>query len=90
MDAKLFLTVFGTVFLAEIGDKTQLATLLYAADAHNPKWTVFAAAATALVLASAIGILAGSALAAWLPPRLLTRIAGAGFVAVGLWTLWRA
>jgi len=90
MDPKLFLTVFGTVFLAEIGDKTQLATLLYAADARNPKLTVFAAAAIDLVTSSAIGILAGGVLVEQLNPRLISWIAGAGFVAVGVWTIVRA
>lgn len=90
MDPKLFLTVFGTVFLAEIGDKTQLATLLYAADARNSRLTVFAAAVAALVATSALGILAGGALSAHLNPRVLSWIAGAGFVAVGIWTVLRA
>ena len=90
MDPKLFLTVFGTVFLAEIGDKTQFATLLYAADARNPKLTVFAAAAIALVTSCAIGILAGGVLSEHLNPRLISWIAGAGFVAVGIWTILRA
>ena len=90
MDAKLFLAVFGTIFLAELGDKTQLATLLYAADAHNPKLTVFAAAAAALVAAAAIGTLAGAVVSQYFDPKLLTRIAGVGFVLIGVWTLVRA
>jgi putative Ca2+/H+ antiporter (TMEM165/GDT1 family) len=90
MDLRLFVTVFTTVFVAELGDKTQLATLLYAAEAAHPKWTVFLAASAALVLTSALGVLAGSALSQYLDPKLLRWIAGLGFVAIGLWTLVRA
>ena len=90
MDTKLLVTVFSTVFLAELGDKTQLATLLYAADAKNPRLTVFLAAAFALILTSAIGTVAGSFLAAHLQPKCLSRIAGAGFIGVGVWTLARS
>jgi putative Ca2+/H+ antiporter (TMEM165/GDT1 family) len=89
MDPKLFLTVFTTVFLAELGDKTQLATFLYAADSANPKMVVFLGAALALVLTSAIGVLVGAALSSQLSPRLLNWVAGLGFVAVGVWTLAR-
>jgi putative Ca2+/H+ antiporter (TMEM165/GDT1 family) len=90
MDPKLFATVFATVFLAEIGDKTQLATLLYASDARNPKATIFAAAASALVAAAALGILAGGLLSQHVNPRALSWVAGAGFIVVGIWTLLRA
>ena len=87
MDPKLFLTVFSTVFVAEIGDKTQLATLLYAADASHPKLTVFAASAAALVLTSALGVLAGSLIADHVNPRVVRWVAGLGFIAVGVWVL---
>ena len=90
MDPKLLATVFTTVFVAELGDKTQLATLLYAADARNPKLTVFLAAAAALVLAAALGVLAGSLLSRHLHPKLLSWIAGLGFVGIGIWTILRA
>jgi putative Ca2+/H+ antiporter (TMEM165/GDT1 family) len=89
MDAKLFAVVFGTVFIAELGDKTQLATLLYASDVGNPKLTVFAASALALVLTSAIGVLAGAAVSQFVHPKLLSSVAGAGFIAIGLWMLVR-
>ena len=89
MDPKLFATVFGTVFLAELGDKTQLATLLYAADAPAARVTVFVAAASALVLTSALGVLAGAAIAEWVSPRVLRWAAGVGFVAIGLFILLR-
>ena len=59
MDLRFFLTVFSTVFLAELGDKTQLATFLYAADGSHSKTTVFLAAASALVVTSAIGVALG-------------------------------
>jgi putative Ca2+/H+ antiporter (TMEM165/GDT1 family) len=87
MDPKLFLTVFSTVFVAELGDKTQLATLLYAADATHPKLTVFAASAAALVLTSALGVLAGSLVAEHVSPRVVRWVAGLGFIAVGVWVL---
>jgi putative Ca2+/H+ antiporter (TMEM165/GDT1 family) len=87
VDPRLFATVSATVFVAELGDKTQLATLLYAADASRPRLTVFAASATALVLSSALGVLAGSLVGAAIPPRTLRWVAGLGFIAVGLWVL---
>lgn len=87
MDWKIFATVFGTVFLAELGDKTQLATLLFAADKPASKWTVFAASASALVLAAAIGVLAGTLAAQHVDPKHLQVIAGIGFIVIGAWTL---
>ena len=87
MDPKLFATVFMTVFVAELGDKTQLATLLYAADSNHDRWTVFAGSAAALVLASALGVLGGSLLSQVVSPRMLQWVAGVGFIAVGAWVL---
>ncbi len=87
MDLRLFATVFGTIFVAELGDKTQLATLLYASDAAHPKLTVFAASAAALVLTSALGVLAGSLLAEYVNPKVVRWVAGLGFIAVGVWVL---
>ena len=87
MDMKLFATVFGTIFVAELGDKTQLATLLYAADTSHPKLTVFAASAAALVLTSALGVLGGSLVAEYVNPKVLRWVAGLGFIAVGVWVL---
>ena len=82
-----FGTVLVTVFLAEIGDKTQLATLLFSADAKVSKWAVFLGSATALTLAAAIGVLVGSQIERVVSPRVLRLVAGAGFVAIGLWTM---
>jgi putative Ca2+/H+ antiporter (TMEM165/GDT1 family) len=90
MDLKLFATVFASIFVAELGDKTQLATLLYAAGADAPKWTVFLAAAAALVLTSALGVLAGAAISSYVSERALRWIAGVGFIAIGIVTLARS
>jgi putative Ca2+/H+ antiporter (TMEM165/GDT1 family) len=87
VDLRLFATVFGTIFVAELGDKTQLATLLYASDASASRWTVFAAAGAALLVTSAIGVAAGSFVSQWLSARTLSRLAGIGFIAIGVWTL---
>lgn len=90
MDIKIFATVFATVFLAELGDKTQLATLLFATDKEVSKWVVFAAASLALVACSAIGVLAGGWISEHVSERLLKLIAGLGFILIGAWILLRA
>jgi putative Ca2+/H+ antiporter (TMEM165/GDT1 family) len=90
MDIKILATVFFTVFVAELGDKTQLATMLFAADKDVSKWVVFAGAALALIATSALGVLAGSAISGFMSPRQLQLVAGAGFIAIGIWTLARA
>ena len=90
MDLRFFLTVFSTVFLAELGDKTQLATFLYAADAEHSKVIVFLGAASALVVTSAIGVAMGGIVAQYVSPRMLSWLAGAGFIAIGALTIARA
>ena len=90
MEWKIFLTIFTSIFIAELGDKTQLATLLFSADKDVSKLTVFLAASAALVTASAIGVLAGSALSGTINPRYLHYLAGAGFIAIGVFTLYNA
>ena len=82
------LSVFTTVFLAEIGDKTQLATLLFASDQKASRWIVFAGASLALVTAAAIAVLVGAQLERFVRPATLKVVAGLGFIAVGLWTLF--
>ena len=84
---KTFSAVFVTVFLAEIGDKTQLATLLFSADRETNKWLVFAGSASALVLAAAIGVLVGAQLERFVRPQTLKLVAGIGFVVIGVWTM---
>ncbi|NNJ93830.1 MAG: TMEM165/GDT1 family protein [Halobacteria archaeon] len=90
MDIKVLLTVFIAVFIAELGDKTQLATLLFAADKDVSKWTVFIGASSALIVAAGIGVLAGGLIAQYISERFLHYIAGIGFVGIGIWTLVRA
>lgn len=90
MDLKIFLTIFGAVFIAELGDKTQLATMLFAADKEVNKYTVFIAASAALVIASAIGVLAGSLMSEYINEKYLHYIAGIGFIAIGAVTLYNA
>lgn len=87
MDPKLLITVFSTVFIAEIGDKTQLATLLFATDHAANKLTVFIGASLALVTAAGIGVIAGTLLSNTVNPKYLHYLAGTGFIAIGLWTL---
>jgi putative Ca2+/H+ antiporter (TMEM165/GDT1 family) len=89
-DWRTLITVFGAVFVAELGDKTQLATMLFASGKEVSKLTVFAGASLALVVASAIGVLAGGLISAWMSERALRLIAGTGFVVIGLWTLLRS
>jgi len=90
MDWKIFLTIFAAVFVAELGDKTQLATMLFATDKDVNKYTVFLAASAALVVASAIGVLAGSFLSDYINEKYLHYIAGAGFIIIGAYTLLKA
>lgn len=90
MDLKILMTVFTSVFIAELGDKTQLATMLFAADKDSSKLTVFAGAALALVLTSAIGVAAGSIVSQYVSEKTLQYVAGVGFIGIGLWTLIKA
>jgi len=86
MDWQLFFSTFGLVFLAELGDKTQLATLSLAA-AGDSRIAVFLGSAIALTLTSAIAVLVGAALASVVPPVWIHRIAGVGFLAMGAFIL---
>ena len=89
MDLKVMATVFGIVFLAELGDKTQLATLLFASKSPENLFAVFIGASAALILASAIGVLAGSVVSQYVSPRLISFVAGGGFLIIGAWTIWQ-
>ena len=90
MDWKVFSLVFTTVLIAELGDKTQLATMLFAADREVSRLAVFLAASAALVVASGLGVIAGSLLAETINERLLQYLAGVGFIVIGAFTLYNA
>ena len=90
MDLKIFFTVFTVVFIAELGDKTQLATMLFSANKEVNKTTVFLGASLALIIASAIGVLAGSIISRYINEKQLHYLAGIGFISIGVWTLIKA
>ena len=88
MDWKTLASAFGAIFVAELGDKTQLATLTMSASARA-KWSVFAGSALALITTSAIAVLAGEAITRVVPAHWLRRIAGAAFIVLGVLYLIR-
>ena len=83
MDWRVFMTTFATIFLAEMGDKTQLAAMTMAAETKRP-FTVFLSAALALVCVSALGVAVGGALGQYLPLEWIRRVAALGFIAIGV------
>jgi putative Ca2+/H+ antiporter (TMEM165/GDT1 family) len=83
MDWRVFLTTFGVIFLAEMGDKTQLATMTMAAQSKRP-WTVFISSALALAAVSAIGVLVGSLLGEYIPLNWVKRVAALAFIVIGI------
>jgi len=90
MDIKIISTVFVAIFIAELGDKTQLATLLFASGKDVSKMSVFIGASLALIAASGIGVLVGALISSSVNEKYLRYIAGAGFIAIGIWTLVKA
>ncbi len=83
MDWKLILSTFGAIFLAEMGDKTQLAAVTLSASTHKP-FTVFIGASLALVAVSAIGVAVGAGLSEVLPLSLVRKAGAVGFVLIGI------
>jgi Ca2+/H+ antiporter, TMEM165/GDT1 family len=90
MDWKLFGTAFVTVFVAELGDKTQLATLGLASASDGGRLAVFLGSSAALVATSLLAVVAGAALSRFISPVWLERAGGVLMLAVGAWILWKA
>ena len=83
MDLRVFLTTFGIIFLAEMGDKTQLAAMTMAADSKKP-WAVFFGASLALAAVSLLGVLVGSFLGDYVPVIWVKRVAATAFIVIGV------
>jgi putative Ca2+/H+ antiporter (TMEM165/GDT1 family) len=83
MDWRVFLTTFGVIFLAEMGDKTQLAAMTMAAQSKRP-WAVFIGSALALTAVSAIGVVVGSVVGNYIPLIWIKRAAAVAFIVIGV------
>ena len=83
MDLRILLTTFGVIFLAEMGDKTQLAAMTMAADSKKP-WAVFLGASLALVAVSALGVLVGSLIGDYVPLVWVKRVGATAFIVIGV------
>ncbi len=88
MDWKLMASTFALVFLAELGDKTQLASFTIAAKSRKP-WEVFASASLALVVVTGLGVLMGDAIRRVIPERAMSIASAILFIGIGLWLLAR-
>ncbi len=83
MDWRVLVTTFGVIFLAEMGDKTQLAAMTMSAETKRP-WMVFLGASIALVAVSAIGVVVGGAVANFVPLIWVKRVAAIAFIVIGI------
>jgi len=88
MDWKIFGTAFLTLFLAELGDKTQLAVITMSAKEDSSKLAVFVGASLALILVTLLGVLFGSLLTQFVPVEWLQRVVAVAFIAIGLLMLF--
>ena len=84
---KVLLSIFLSIFIAELGDKTQLATLLFATNQSFSRLGVFTASSAALVCSSLLAVLVGSQLTRLVSPVTLQIVAGFGFMVIGIWML---
>jgi len=87
MDLRVLLTTFGVIFLAEMGDKTQLAAMTMAADSKKP-WAVFLGASLALTAVSLLGVLVGSVVGDYVPLVWVKRVAAIAFIFIGVLMLF--
>ena len=83
MDLRVLVTTFGIIFLAEMGDKTQLAAMTMAADTKKP-WAVFLGASLALAVVSLLGVLVGSVIGNYVPLLWVKRVAATAFIVIGV------
>jgi putative Ca2+/H+ antiporter (TMEM165/GDT1 family) len=83
MDFRVLLTTFGIIFLAEMGDKTQLAAMTMSAQTKKP-WAVFIGSSLALAAVSALGVIVGGVLGEYLPLEWVKRIAAVAFIVIGV------
>lgn len=87
MDFRVLLTTFGIIFLAEMGDKTQLAAMTMSAQTKRP-WMVFIGASLALAAVSAIGVLVGGVVGDYVPLVWVKRVAAIAFIVIGVLMLF--
>ncbi|HZN09511.1 MAG TPA: TMEM165/GDT1 family protein [Pyrinomonadaceae bacterium] len=83
MDLRVMLTTLGIIFLAEMGDKTQLAAMTMSAQTKKP-WAVFIGASVALAAVSAIGVLVGGVIGQYVPLEWVKRVAALAFIVIGV------
>lgn len=83
MDLRVLITTFGIIFLAEMGDKTQLAAMTMAAETKRP-WAVFLGASLALAAVSGLGVVLGSVIGAYVPLEWVKRTAAVAFIVIGI------
>ena len=84
---KAYLTVFFITFLAEMGDKTQISTLLFSSNKEINRWGVLVAASCALTMATVLAVIVGSELDRFVSARTIKVVSGIGFIVIGIWTL---
>jgi len=87
---KAYLTVFFITFLAEMGDKTQLSTLLFSTNNEINRWGILAAASCALTMATFLAVVIGSEMDRFISAKTIKLISGIGFIGIGVWSLLTA